>query len=118
MAHPQSSPRGLFAKGAILMGSTGLFSSNFSEGTAIIASNSTGIVNFGVGLSPSGDANAQITGNSTGAIVAGSVFPSGGAIGATANSTGIVVPVLYIGAMALAANSTGVTIAGAQISTA
>ena len=118
MAHPQNSVRGLFRKGAIGVGSTGIFALNYSEGTAIMTSDSTGVLSLVGGIKPTGQANAKITGNSTGALVAGSIFPSGGAIGITGNSTAIVVPVLYVGAMALAANSTGLTIAGAQISTA
>ena len=118
MAHPQNSVRGLFRKGAIGFGSTGLFALNYSEGTAVMTSDSTGVVSLVGGIQPTGQANAKLTGNSTGLIAAASIFPSAGAIGITANSTGIVVPILYIGAMALAANSTGVTIAGAQISTA
>ena len=93
--HPQNSVRGLFYKGAIGFGSTGIFALNYSTGTAVMTSDSTGIVSTVAGIKPSGQA-----------------------IALTANSTAIVVPVLYVGAMALAANSTGLTIAGAQISTA
>ena len=118
MAHPQNSVRGLLYKGALGFGSTGVFALNYSEGTAVLTSDSTGILSLVGGIQPSGQANAKLTGNTTGVIAAGSVFPSGGAVGVTANSTAIVVPVLYVGAMALAANSTGLTIAGAQINTA
>jgi len=116
--HPQNSHRGFFSKGALGVGSTGVFFTNYSKGTAAFTSDSTGVVNSPVGITLGGNANSKITGNSTGTLIAGSIFPSGGAIGITANSTAVVVPVLYVGAMALAANSTGLTIAGAQISTA
>jgi len=93
--HPQNSVRGLLYKGAIGFGSTGIFALNYSEGTAVLTSNSTGVLSTPAGINPSGQA-----------------------ISLTANSTAIVVPVLYVGAIPLTANSTGLLISGAQISTA
>ena len=118
MGHPQNSVRGLFYKGAIGFGSTGIFALEYSEGTAVFTSDSTGVIDCKVGFTLGGNANSKLTGNSTGILAAASIFPSGGAIAITANSTAIVVPVLYVGAIPLAANSTGLTISGAQISTA
>ena len=116
---PQGSFRGFFAKqGLAVFGSTGIYSPTYSMNTAILTFNSTGNVDSKISLTLGGNANSALSGNSTGVKAAASIFPSGGTIGITANSTAVVVPVLYIGAMALAANSTGVTIAGAQISTA
>lgn len=116
--HPQSSHRGLFYKGAIGFGSTGIFALAYSEGTAILSVDTTGVTDLAGNLSISGSGK-DLSQNSTGVLATpAGITPSGGTIAMTANSTAIVVPVLYIGAMALAANTTGITIAGAQINTA
>lgn len=76
MAHPQSSPRGLFAKKRLDIGSQQL------------TYNSTALVLSG-GVKVSNKANATLTGNSTGLIVAGQVRVSNAAY-VGANSTGFI----------------------------
>ena len=44
MAHPQTSPRGLWQKGAIKVGADGLFFAPYSETSALLDSNSTGLL--------------------------------------------------------------------------
>ena len=123
--HAQNSHRGLFSKSAIVVGSTGIFSNIYSDGTAImtfestgnlnlvaaislsgsgkdITQDSTGQLDIPAGILPSSKSTAEITGDSTGAVLA-----SGG-LTIYSGSTGVV----------LAANSTGLTIDAAQISTA
>ena len=116
--HPQGSTRGLLYKGAIGFGSTGIFALNYSEGTAVLTSDSTGIVSFAGGVQPSGQANAKLTGNSTGVVAAASIFPSGGSLGITADSTAVTIADgILIGAHYLTANSTGLLIGAGQITT-
>ena len=107
MAHPQSTPRGFIAHKRIDVGSHSL------------TYNSTALILSG-GVKVSGAAGGALTANSTGLIAPGSVFPSAGTVGITANSTGIVLPAIYVGAWStgIAVDSTGITIgAGAYIST-
>ena len=76
MAHPQGTNRGLLAKGALMCGSAGLFSVNYSEGTAILTANSTGEVNMPGKLT----LGSNVVIGSTGIILA-------------ANSTGLTIQV-------------------------
>jgi hypothetical protein len=95
MTHPQSSPRGLFAKNAIMIGnststitydSTGVILSGAVKisalANAVVSGDSTGIVIVG-GVKLSKQANAVITGNTTGVafsakLKVGSTYIGGG----------------------------------------
>lgn len=123
--HPQNSHRGMFSKSAIAVGSTGIFSPIYSDGTAIMTFESTGNLNLVAGVSLSGSGK-DITQDSTGVLdIPAGILPSSKSTAAiTGDSTGVV---LAAGALTilsgstgviLAANSTGFTIDGAQISTA
>lgn len=94
MAHPQSSPRGLFSKSRIdFDGDQGLFARNYSTGTATLTANSTGTVSIVAGIRPSSQANAEITGNSTGIVVTAITM---GAHTLSADSTGILLGTDYL----------------------
>ena len=124
MAHPQNSHRGLFSKSVIKMGSTGLFSVNYSTGTAVLTFDSTAVANFAGDLSISGSGK-DMSQDSTGVLdLPSSLALSGVGADMSQNSTGaLLIPndlSMLAGstAIVLAANSTGMTIGGAQISTA
>ncbi len=74
MAHPQNTPRGLWA------------SKRYDIGASNITADSTGLV-LSAGVKVSNKANAVLTGNSTGLVVVGGVKISN-AQTLTANSTG------------------------------
>lgn len=131
MAHPQNSHRGLFSKSAIQVGSAGIFSVNYSTGTAAVTFDSTAVANFVGDLSMSGSGK-DLAQDSTGVLdLPAGLALSGKGKDLTQNSTGaLLIPqnlsmLSAVGATAIivAANSTGVTIAvgtgaAAQISTA
>lgn len=75
MAHPQNSPRGLFAKNGVYIGAQQLT----NDGTNLVLNN---------GIKVSNQANAAISGNSTGLVIAGGVKLNS-ARTIQANSTGL-----------------------------
>lgn len=122
--HPQNSHRGMFSKSAIAVGSTGIFSPVYSDGTAVMTFESTGGLNL-VGTLSLGGSGEDIAQDSTGIDLPGTFTLSGSAgKDISQDSTGaLLIPTtlsLLAGstAVVLAANSTGLTIDSAQISTA
>lgn len=111
MAHPQNSPRGLFAKARIDAGSQGL------------TFNSTALILTG-GIRLNDKASGQLTSNSTGVNFPGAVFLTAQAtVGKlSANSTAILLPASGVQMAALTSlkitsNSTGIRIGARYIST-
>ena len=127
--HPQNSGRGLLGKKAIGFDSTGLFALHYSHGTAVMVSDSTGVIDF-VGNISIGGSGEDIAHDSTGMDLPGTLT-LGGQAGKdiSQNSTSFFIPGSFsflsaVGSTAvlLAANSTGFTIAvgtgtAAQIAT-
>src|SRR5689334_19901904 len=116
MAHPQSSPRGLFAKAGIQIAGTAFSSS-------AITFNSTG-AKFANGLYLSNTTAKIMTANSTGFIASGSVSVGGQAtVGKlSANSTAILLPatgfqMAALTSLKITSNSTGIKIGSRYIST-
>lgn len=132
MAHPQNSPRGLWAKNLRVPTDGGLYLASYSTSSALLSANSTGVVVAGsikvsnktngyisanttgvvinAGLKVSDKANAVLTGNSTGLVVVGGVKVSNAANAVlTGNSTGIVTnaQIKVANKQYLSANSTG-----------
>jgi hypothetical protein len=90
MSHPQNSPRGLFAKGRVHVGSAGVFFTGYSTTSALLDANSTSLKVTG-GIQVSGKSTSKITGNTTGIVLAGGVrFSNKSTAVVTGNSTGIV----------------------------
>ena len=111
MAHPQNSPRGLFAKAGIDVGAQSL------------TSNSTS-VNFEAGIKISNQASGLLTSNSTGVNFPGSIFLTGQAVKGKiyANSTAILLPstgfqMAALTSLKVTSNSTGILIGARYIST-
>lgn len=108
MAHPQNSPRGLFAKARISLGNS----------TGTLSYNTTGTI-LGGALYLSGRTQTKLTANTTGIIASGALFASGQTTGGklTANSTGVIAGgALYVSgqtASKISANSTTTTVANA-----
>ena len=88
MAHPQSSPRGLFAKKRI------------DVGASQITANSTGLV-LSAAIYPSAGAGGKITADSTGVILS-AIKVGAHSTAITVDSTGIL-----IGARYISTNTTG-----------
>ena len=142
MAHPQNSPRGLFAKGRVHVGSSGVFFTGYSTTTALLDANSTSLKVTG-GIQVSGKTTSKITGNSTGIVLAGGIKLSnkstavltGNSTGVkltgalylsnkttakiTGNSTGIIVPALKLGTWStiFTVNTTGIKLGSRYVST-
>lgn len=119
MAHPQNSPRGLFAKGRINVGSTGVFFTNYSATTALLTANSTALKVAG-GVQVSGKSTAKITGDSTGIVLAGAVKVGNKTTGViNVNTTALIVKALRINTLAsyITSNSTGIKLGTRYIST-
>ena len=92
MAHPQNSPRGLFAKNRI------------ESGSQVITNNSTG-VNFAASVFVSGQATfGKLSANSTALVLPNSVRIGTKTTYLSSNSTGVKLGSLYI-----SCNSTGNT---------
>jgi len=67
--HPQNSNRGIFSKSAIMVGSTGIFATNYSENTAAFTFDSTGVPTVAVGTIKIGA--MSLAANSTGLTIGG-----------------------------------------------
>ena len=138
MAHPQNSPRGLFAKSAVTLGGSSLDASDItfnstggkfavglylSDSTAqIMTANSTGFISSGA-LYVSGKTQSKITANSTTTTVANAFAVSGQAtVGKlAANSTALILPATGFQMAAqttlkVTSDSTGVKIGSLYIS--
>ena len=76
MVHTQNTPRGLLVKQAIGFGSTGIFATNYSEGTAIMTCDSTGVVDFAGSISIGGSGE-NIAQDSTGIDLPGTLTLGG-----------------------------------------
>jgi len=122
--HPQNSVRGLLFKGALGFGSTGIFALAYSEGTAVISVDTTGVMDLAGDLSISGSGK-NMSQDSTGVLdLPSSLALSGEGEDISQNSTSLFIPgslsmLSAVGgtAILLAANSTGLTIGGSQITT-
>ena len=101
MAHPQNSPRGLFAK-------------DQANITTLVPAIDGDSVVFENGLLIGTSDTAQITANTTGIILAGAIRINDVAAGqVSANSTALIIPVAAkIGTQTLTSNSTAITITG------
>lgn len=111
MAHPQNSPRGLFAKARI------------DTGTQTLTFNSTALILEG-GVRLNDAANGQLTSNSTGVNFPGSLFLTGQAVKGklSANSTAILLPstgfqMASLTSLKVTSNSTGILVGARYIST-
>lgn len=99
--HPQSSPRGLFAKKKIMVPASGsLLFNDYSSSTGLLSGDSTGLKVAG-SIKVAGKANAVIGGNSTGITVT-AIKLNSTTRHLKANSTGILINGRY-----LSTNTTG-----------
>lgn len=94
MAHPQNSPRGLFAKRSIIL-------ADASGNTVTLTNGASGLLLSG-GLALSGEATDIITQNSTAVTFPSQIRLSGTSRFIVANSTG-----LLIGGRYISTNTTG-----------
>jgi len=116
--HPQNSVRGLLFKGALGFGSTGIFALAYSEGTAVIAVDTTGVMDLAGDLSIGGSGK-DMSQDSTGVLdLPSSISLSGSGKDISQTSTSIFIPGSLSllsaeggTAVLLAGNSTGLTIA-------
>lgn len=116
--HSQNSHRGLFVKSAIKVGATGIFSVNYSTGTAVVTFDSTAVANFVGDISISGSGK-DMSQDSTGVLdLPAGLALSGSEEDLTQNSTGaLLIPntlsMVYgdgSTAITLEPNSTGIAI--------
>ena len=116
--HSQNSHRGFFTKSVIKVGAVGIFSVNYSEGTAAVTFDSTSVANFAGDLSISGSGQ-DLSQDSTGVLdLPAGLALSGEGKDLAQNSTGaLLIPdtlsmLSAVGstAIVLAPNSTGMTI--------